>query len=186
MKKVILVIVSVLVIGGILFASISFYNTAKTEAEMKTKYEEAVAAAEDKDFITARQLFSELPMDYQYEDKELKTITVQDWIESIDRCKDSPFVGEWKAKNSQGKWDIDIYLSVFDYRGVTIRYSKSYTSSGGVHIGDFGDLYVYNDGITASYTNSNKSNSGHYKLVLKDSNTLELYFDNELEVVLHK
>ena len=183
MKKVVLIIISVLVLGVIVFVSVSSYQNNAT----KTKYEEAVAAAESKDFTTARQLFSELPMDYQYEKKAYKTITVEDWIESIDECVNSPFIGEWKAKNSQGTWEYDIYISVLDFRGVNIAYSKSYKSTGGVKVGDFGELYVYNDGITASFSSSGeKSNAGHYKLVLKNDDTAELYFDNELEVTLTK
>ena len=183
MKKAIIVILCIIILSGIMFLAISSYKTNS----MKIKYEEAVEAAKNKDLITARQLFSELPMDYQYEKKEWKTITVEDWIESIDSCANSPFIGEWEGQNSQGTWSVDIYLSVQDFRGVYIAYFRSYTSPGGVRLSDFGDLYTYNDGITASYSSSEEnSNAGHYKLKLKNSNALELLFDNELEVILNR
>lgn len=185
MKKTTLILISILVLA-IATTVIILSIEAHEENSMKARYEEAVSLAKNKEFDTARQLFSQLPADYQYEEKAWRTITVSDWIESIDEKSTSPFIGEWSASTSQGKWDLDIYVSATDSGGVGLNYSKSYTSTGGVHIGDFGDLYVYDDGVTAAYTNSGKSNSSHYKLKLVNQNTLEIYFDNELEVTLNK
>ena len=182
MKKVILAIGCIILLCAVVFISISSYQ----KNALKEKYEAAVAAAENKDFETAKKLFGELPPDYQYEKKVYDTITAQDWIDDINKYCDSPFIGEWTAKNSQGNWKIDIHISVIDFKGVYLAYNKSYTSPGGVRLGDFGDIYLYNDGVTASYTNSGESNAKHYKLVLTSENTLELYFQNELEVTLHK
>lgn len=138
---------------------------------------------------TAVDNFLKLPRNFSPNDEK---ISVDQWIKSIDKYYDSPFIGVWKNDPSWGKgeYTIEISMVVSSYaNGVYLKYDKSYDAENGVHLWDYGKVEV-DDEETAHYYASKESNAENYTLILNDDNTLEVYFDglrgNQREVTLHR
>lgn len=149
----------------------------------KKTYEEAYQLAMEHQFAEAKELFSQLPADYEPDSSSPDAGT---WISGIDKFVDSPFIGTWKS----GKYIIEITLVVDGYSGVHLEYEKEYTSPGGVYLRDYGYVGIEEDGKTAYYYRASESNAKNYTLVLTDNSTMEVWFDgvngDECEIILHK
>lgn len=151
----------------------------------KAKFDLAVDEALSGNFDEAKALFSEIPLDYQ---PKKSYLSVDDWINDIDKYGDSEFIGEWTAEDSRGSWELEIEQDVYDFSGIVFHYSKRFATPGGTSVSEFGELIINEDGTSARYSpySSKGSNYKHYSLELANSNTIEIYFNGELEVKLHR
>lgn len=148
-----------------------------------SKYEKACQAVYDGDIELAKQLFEELPQNYEPSNYRA---TPEQWLLTIDKYYNSAYIGTWK----NGSYSIEISMNSDSVSGVYLSYYKRYTSPGGVSVTDRGRVSVSKDGKTATYYSSSASNAKNYELKLIDENTIEVWFDgikgNNLEITLSR
>ena len=162
MKKVSFISVLLCIIAiSVLFAGCSRYDKL---------YDNACEKAMSGEVMKAKEMFSEIPENYEPENYNAFP---SEWIKSIDKYYDSKFIGVWKS----GSYIIEITQDSNKMSGIYLRYKKEYTSSGGVTLRDRGRVSIKDDGITATYYSSNDSSAKNYELIMTDDNTIEVYFD---------
>ena len=133
-------------------------------------YDNACEKAMSGEVAKAKEMFSEIPENYEPENYNASP---SKWIESIDKYYNSKFIGVWKS----GSYIIEITQDSDKMSGIYLRYKKEYTSPGGVTVRDSGCVNIKDDGKTATYYSSSASNAKNYELIMTNDNTIEVYFD---------
>lgn len=170
---VVLLIIVIMICRGI---------KSTTHNKQQRVYSQAIECLENNNPDKAKKLFSSLPSDFQYSQYSLSP---SQWIEEIDQKFNSPFLGFWSS-GTYYTLEITQRISVY---GIDIDYHKEVKD--GVLICE-GYLNIDNASSTNARLGSSKSEyyyeSGayNYTLILKDENTMDVYFQGDFHITLSK
>lgn len=179
--KIIIGVIILLILTIILIVAINNHREAKQEDAYSETYSNAIGYLREGNPEKAKELFATLPDDYANSEYGL---TAGQWPAEIDAKYNTDYLGFW----GNNYYSIEITQRI-SFLGIAIEYRKDVKDGLLVYEGK---LHITEPNQTNVKLGSSKgsiyyeSNAHNYRLVLVDENTMEVYFQGELQRTLSK